>query len=395
MLVSEYKLITNQDHRERIGEALRTVQFIRNKALRMWYDDPKQKAYDLNRYCAVLAKEVSFVTPLNSQARQAAAERAAYAISRYLKPGINGNLLQKPRFQKDNRSVEYKQTGWKLSSDRKKITFTDGIGIGQMKMLGTTSSGDKRDLCSYDLALVKRVRVLRKADGDYVQFCFDINRSEPQAPTGKTVGLDMGLAKFYTDSDGSSVDCPKFLRKGEKKIKRAQRKHSRKIQGSKNRRKSTNRLGRTHLKIARQRKDFAVKLARCVVKSNDFVAIEDLKVRNMVKNHCLAKSISDAAWSLFANWLCYYGSVFGKPVIKVPPAYTSQDCSACGRRVWKSLSTRTHSCQCGLVLDRDHNSGIIILAKGLVLASKLYPGAPENRPFTGETLVESDPLPTL
>ncbi len=225
----------------------------------------------------------------------------------------------------------------------------------------------------------------------------------------------MGLAKFYTDSDGAAVDCPKFLRKAERKIKRAQRKHSRKVKGSSNRRKSKNILGRRHLKVQRPRKDFAVKLARCVVKSSDLVALEDLPVRNMIRNHCLAKSIAspnplprqihclaksiadaswrsiaDASWSIFSSWLSYYGSVFGRPMVKVPPQYTSQECSSCGRRVQKSLSERTHACPCGCVLDRDHNAARNILRLGLELSSIPYLGAQGNgQAFASETLVES------
>jgi len=327
---------------------------------------------------------------MNSQARQAAAERAAYSIQRCLKPDVNGERSEPPAFQHDNRSVEYKITGWKLSEDRKRISFTDGMGIGTLKMLGT------RDLTLYELKLIKRVRILRRADGDYVQFCLDVHRSEPQPSTGKTLGLDVGLAKFYTDSNGNSVECPMFLRKAEKAIKREQRKLSRKVKGSKNRQKARKRLARKHLKVQRQRKDFAIKLARCVVKSNDFVVIEDLSVKNMVKNHCLAKSISDAGWSTFLAWLVYYGSVFGKPVIKVPPAYTSQDCSSCGTRVKKSLSTRTHVCQCGCVLDRDYNAALNILVKGLASISLIYspyPGALGNgEGLPSATLVEKEPL---
>ncbi len=388
MRTLEYKLITDSGQRALIGEALRTFQFIRNKALRLWFDDRRNKAYDLNRYCAVLAKEFPFANALNSQARQAAAERAAYAVQRYLNPDASGKRLAKPTFQKDNRSVEYKTTGWKLSPDRKQITFKGGIGIGTMKMLGT------QNLCAYDLTLIKRVRILRRADGDYVQFCVSVDRKEALEPTGRTLGLDMGLAKFYTDSDGNAVDCPKFLRKAERKIKRVQRKHSRKVKGSNNRRKSKNILGRRHLKVQRQRKDFAIKLARCVVKSSDLVALEDLQVRNMIRNHCLAKSIADASWSLFSHWLSYYGSVFGRPVVKVPPQYTSQDCCVCGRRVQKSLSERTHACQCGCVLDRDHNAAKNILRLGLEQSSIPYPGAQENgEALASETLVESGPLP--
>ena len=126
-----------------------------------------------------------------------------------------------------------------------------------------------------------------------------------------------------------------------------------------------NSTGRIHLKISRQRKDHAVKLARCVITSNDVVVYEDLRVRNMVKNHCLAKSISDAGWYQFRVWLEAFGKVFGRITIAVNPAYTSQECSSCGVVVKKSLSTRTHACRCGCVLDRDHNAALNILTKGI------------------------------
>jgi putative transposase len=139
------------------------------------------------------------------------------------------------------------------------------------------------------------------------------------------------------------------------------------------------------------------------MKSSDFVALEDLQVRNLVRNRHLAKSIHDASWSLFANWLLYYGSVFGKPVVKVPPAYTSQDCSSGGNRVKKSLSERTHVCSCGCVLDRDdsldrdENAARNILRLGLATVSaslsELYPWATGNRGDSSpETLVETAPL---
>jgi len=119
------------------------------------------------------------------------------------------------------------------------------------------------------------------------------------------------------------------------------------------------------MKVSRQRKDFAIKTTPGAVKSSDFVAYEELQVKNMVKNHKLAKSISDAAWSQFAEWLQYFGKIYGKTVIAVGPEYTSQDCSNCGNLVKKTLSTRTHICGCGTILDRDHNAAKNILAKGL------------------------------
>lgn len=144
----------------------------------------------------------------------------------------------------------------------------------------------------YQLEQIKRVRVVRKADGFYAQFCIDHDRTEEREPTGKTVGLDVGISAFYTDSNGNKVDNPKYLRKSEKALKRLQKRVSRKFKKnstqSNNYKKAKQKLARKHLKVSRQRKDFAVKTALYVVRSNDLVAYEDLKVRNMVKNQKIA-----------------------------------------------------------------------------------------------------------
>lgn len=312
-------------------------------------------------YCAVLAKAFPFTHELNSMARQASAERAWSAIARFYEnckkqiPGKKGF----PRFKKEVRSVEYKTTGWKLAEDRKSITFTDGKQIGWLKLKGT------RDLHFYQIDQIKRVRLVKRADGYYAQFAVSVERFESIEPSGKAIGLDVGLNNFYVDQNGNRVDNPRFLRKGERRIKQAHRRVSRKVKGSNNRRKARVVLGKRHLKISRQRKDHAVKLARCVITSNDVVAYEDLRIKTMVRNHCLAKSINDASWYQFRVWLEYFGKVFGKITIAVPPHYTSQECSSCGAIVRKGLSTRTHICQCGTVLNRDHNAARNIPSRGL------------------------------
>src|SRR5262249_29983905 len=128
-----------------------------------------------------------------------------------------------------------------------------------------------------------------------------------------------------------------------------------------------------YLRVQRRRKDFAVKAARALVQSYDLIAFEDLKITNMVKNHHLAKSISDASWGLFLSWVRSYGQVHGIPVVAVPPKFTTQECSGCGFRVKKSLSMRTHICpSCGLVLDRDWNAALNILAAAKVLVAALH-----------------------
>ncbi|MHC5720036.1 MAG: RNA-guided endonuclease TnpB family protein, partial [Nostoc sp.] len=138
-----------------------------------------------------------------------------------------------PQFQKDCRSVEYKTSGWKLADNRKSIAFSDKKGIGRLKLKGT------RDLHFYQINQIKRVRLVKRADGVYIQFCIDVDRSEGVAsrredinPTGKTVGLDVGLKEYYTDSDGTMVENPKFLRIGEKVLKRLGRRVSRRVKGS-------------------------------------------------------------------------------------------------------------------------------------------------------------------
>jgi len=213
------------------------------------------------------------------------------------------------------------------------------------------------------------MRVVRRADGYYAQFCIAVDRQEAIPPAGKAVGIDLGLKYFYKATDGAEVENPKFLRKSERRLKRSQRRVSRKQKGSNNRKKAINRLGRQHLKVSRQRQDWAVKQARALVMSSDFIAYEDLQVRNMVRNHHLAKSISDAAWSLFIDWVKYYAQIFGKVVQPVSPQNTTIDCFDCQQPVQKSLSTRTHVCpRCGSVRCRDENAAWNILEKGLRLA---------------------------
>jgi putative transposase len=138
--------------------------------------------------------------------------------------------------------VEYKTSGWSLSSNRKQITFTDKKGIGKLKLKGTW------DLNFYQIDQIKRVRLVRRVDGCYVQFLIRSENKVIIQPTGKTIGLDVGLNEFYTDSNGNTEPNPKFYRLGEKQLYFRQRRVSRTHKGSTNRKKAINRLGRVHLK---------------------------------------------------------------------------------------------------------------------------------------------------
>ncbi|HAX76941.1 MAG TPA: transposase [Cyanobacteria bacterium UBA11372] len=366
MIIYESKLEGTKHQYEQLDQAIRTARFVRNSIIRAWMDGQVKSRNDAYTYCKVLSDHPLFpwANQLNSQARQAHAERAWAAIERFYRnckakvPGKKGF----PKFKKYQvrDSVEYKVSGWKLSEDRHYLTFTDGFTAGTFKLWGS------RNLHYCQLKQIKRVRVVRRHDGYYAQFLIDHTREESKELTGKQIGLDVGLNHFYTDSFGEKIEHPRFLRKDERKIKRLQRRLSKTQKGSNNRAKARNKLGRAHLKVSRRRNDWVCKLAQRVIQSNDLVAIENLKVRNMLKNHCLAKSISDAAWYRFREWLEYFGIIYGVPVIAVNPSYTSQNCSNCGHKVVKTLSTRTHRClNCGYIADRDENAAINILKSGL------------------------------
>jgi len=208
---------------------------------------------------------------------------------------------------------------------------------------------------------VKTCTVRRDLNRWYACFSVEYEPVKKAVPA-KEVGIDMGLKSFAVLSDGTTVANPKYLRKSEKRLKRKQRELSRKKKGSTNRRKSRVVVARLHRKVREQRSDFHHKVSRKLVNTCGFIAVEDLNIKGMVKNHRLAKSISDAGWGQFLNYLAYKAEEAGCRVEKVPPHYTSVICSVCGERVPKTLSDRVHDCPfCGVSLDRDHNAAINIL----------------------------------
>ncbi len=212
--ILEFKVKARQPQVAAIEEAIRTAQFIRNKCIRQWMDNRGINKYDLQAYCKVLAKEFKFAGELNSMARQAAADRAWSSVSRFYdnckkeNPGKKGY----PKFAKHSRSVEYKTTGWKLSENRKAITFTDKKGIGRLKLIGTY------DLNYYQLDQIKRVRLVRRAVcvacaervGYYCQFFVAVDVKIEIEPSKQAIGLDVGLKEFYTDSNGNTEPNPRF-----------------------------------------------------------------------------------------------------------------------------------------------------------------------------------------
>jgi putative transposase len=211
----------------------------------------------------------------------------------------------------------------------------------------------------------KTVTLSREADGWYVSLSCAEVPVQPLPLTGRETGMDVGLKVFLVTAEGETVENPRHYRRGEKRLAKAQRRVSRRKKGSNRRQKALVLLARAHQTVKRQRADHHHKTALALLRDYDTIYLEDLQVRNMVRNRHLAKSISDAGWAQFRTILACKAVWAGKRVVAIPAQYTSQDCSGCGARVPKSLSVRTHVCpSCGLVLDRDENAARNILRAG-------------------------------
>jgi putative transposase len=211
----------------------------------------------------------------------------------------------------------------------------------------------------------KTVTISKAADGWYMAIsCADVP-TEPLPLTGQETGIDLGLESFAPLADGSQIANPRIFRVTEMALKRAQRRVSRRKKGSHRRKTAVMLLAKAHQHVRRQRTDFHHKAALALVQRYDTIFHEHLRVRNMVQNHALAKSISDAGWRAFLAILTFKAASAGKRVQAVNPAFTSQACSGCGVIVSKGLSVRWHTCpECGTSLHRDHTAALNIQRLG-------------------------------
>lgn len=226
---------------------------------------------------------------------------------------------------------------------------------------------------SMDIGKIHNVTIERTPTGKYYAVLNIEFTPTPKQNIGGVIGIDVGIKEFYSDSNGQVVNNPKYLERSMRKLVREQRKFSRKQIGSNNRNKQRIQVAKVHEKITNQRNDFLQKQSTKLICENQTICIEDLKVKNMIRNHKLAQHIASVSWSKFFDMLTYKATWYGNDIIKVPTMYpSSQTCSCCGYKnvLLKNLAIRVWECpDCHTVHDRDTNASINILTKGLQMKS--------------------------
>lgn len=321
-----------------------------------------------------LKKERPWYKDIYSQVLQDGVKRVRLAFDRYLKGDANGNRSGKPRFKNQNR---YRTFTFPSIKDENLVGNTIKLPkLGVLKFIKSQEITDGFKL--------KTASITRKADGYYISFSTE-DKSVPQfnpdtVPTEEnTLGVDLGLEKLYVDSNGNQAQPQKYFRKSEERLGKLQQKLEDNSRSKKAKRLLRQAIARLHQKIARQRKDWHYKQAHQIFRGCDVLVIEDLNVCNLKRKNQpkkedgkfvpngqssqrgLNKSWLDNAVGQFVEILHQVAQKYGARIIKVNPYGTSQHCSQCLNRVSKSLSDRWHKCpQCGLSIDRDENSAILI-----------------------------------
>jgi putative transposase len=310
---------------------------------------------------------------IHSQVLQDVLTRLDRAFQAFFRRIREGQTPGYPRFHGASRynSFTYKQFG-------NGATLDNGFLI--LSKIGRVAVRWSRQL----EGTPKTVAISKEADGWYVCFSCAEAPIHPLPPTGQETGIDLGIEAFATLSDGTRILAPGWYRQAERALKTAHRRVSRRKKGSNRRRKAVALLAKAHQTVRRQRTDFHHKTALALVRANDVIYHEDLQTANMLKNHHLAKSISDAGWAAFLNILSFKAACAGREVIAVNPAFTSQTCSGCGVLVHKGFSVRWHICpDCGTSLHRDHNAAKNIERLGQSLRGAVALAAAENRESIG------------
>ncbi len=356
-----YRLNPTKAQRTALESVLDACRWVYNNTLAMRKESWEQRQesvslYDTVKMLPAWKAEHDWLPRAYSQTLQEVCKRVDLAFQAFFRRVKSGEKeVGYPRFKGkgwyDSFTFPQYDSGWRLEGKTLRI-----FKVGRVKIkLHRPIDGE-----------IKTLTIRRDTLGNwYACFSCEVEWTAPD-PSPHVVGIDMGLEKFATLSTGVMIDNPRFFRRDEKALAKAQRKVSALPKGTKERKKVKRVVQHIHARIANRRKDFAHKLSRYLADVFQVIVFEDLNTKGMMKLHSLAKSIGDAAWNQLIRSTTYKAESAGRSVVLVNPAYTSQDCSQCGNRAKKALSERVHRCgMCGLELDRDLNAALNVLARGL------------------------------
>ena len=371
LIVKAYKVRLYPTHNQKvlIEKTFGCTRFVYNyfldQSIKKYQTDGTSSTYNQNsKQLTELKKHLLWLREVDSDALQYSLRNLNTAYENFFRRVKSGSVPGFPKFKKKSSSASYHScragsTDFCIKNNRIKLRK-----LGYVKFRGYKHiPGD-----------IMSVTVSKSASGEYYCSILCNNIAITSIESARSpVGIDLGLKDFLVTSDGEKVDNPKFLHESERKLMKLQRRYSRTLPGSKNREKARILLAKQHEKVSNQRNDFLHKLSTDIIKNHDTICIENLQVNNMVKNHKLAKAISDVSWSKFVAYLSYKAQWYNRQLIKIDTFFpSSQLCSCCGYKntAVMDLSIRQWSCpNCSTIHDRDINAAINILNEGLKLTA--------------------------
>lgn len=355
----KYRLYPTDSQKKKLQLSLDACRWVYNKTLetrkQAWEERKEQVSrYDTSNLLTQWKKEDLTLNNAYSQCLQNVTLRVDLAFKAFFRRVKAKENPGYPRFRSFDRydSFTFPQSGFRLINNRLKLSKIGSVKIRKYRNIEGT---------------VKTLTIRRSATGKwYASFSCEVEIS-PLPKVDAVVGVDVGLESFATFSTGEKIANPRFFRIDEKKLTKAQRKLSNKEKGTPERKKVKKAVAHIHEKITNRRTDFAHKLSLDLIRRFQVIAFEKLNIKDMRENGFkgIRKSIGDVAWAQFMQFTAYKAAEAGRTVVYVNPRNTSKQCSRCGQLVEKKLSDRVHTCSCGLVLDRDINASINILALGM------------------------------
>lgn len=359
----QYRIYPTSKQKKALQASLEACRLVYNQTLAIrkesWETEQKSLSlYDTHKFLPRWKREKLELANAFSQCLQNAQLRVDLAFKAFFRRVKASEAPGYPRFRSFHRydSFTFPQSGFRIIDDRLKLSKVGFVKIRKHRSIEGT---------------IKALTIRRTATGKwYASFSCDVV-PKPLPSINKVVGIDVGLASFGTLSTGEKIANPRFFKADAKKLAKAQRRLSKAVKGTPDKKKQRKKVAHIHEKIVNRRKDFAHKLSCNLVNTFQVISFEKLNIKEMMSNHTkvfghkLNRSIGDVAWNQFTQFTTYKAEGAGRVVVFVDPRNTSKLCSRCGQLVEKTLADRIHRCSCGLVLERDHNASINILALGM------------------------------